>query len=202
MIKVFGVGFIMAYLGLIPPGMLNMNACRISMEKGLKKAFIFSTGASAVVFLQSYVALLFAKFLNKHPDVLSSLKVVGIIVFLLLSYFFYKKSKQKFKVANDGKKENYFLYGFGLSLINMLGIPFYLAVSSYAKSKGWLPNGLEPTLYFVIGATLGAMALLATYSYFAKTILEKSQFLARNINIILSLLFLLLGILTFTKLFI
>ena len=49
---------------------------------------------------------------------------------------------------------------------------------------------------FVIGVFLGALSLFVVYVLFAALIESKAQFIARNINYILSVLFLGLGILT------
>ena len=186
----------MAYVGLIAPGMLNMNACKISLSRGLKEAMMFSIGASIIVLLQAGVALFFAGFLKKNPEIIDFLKYAGILVFFLLAIFFFIQARKELKMNKEIKKGNPFLAGIGLSSINMLSIPYYLGLSSYGETKGWIKLTYPDTLTFVIGAAFGVFALLATYSYFAKVIMEKSQFLAKNTNYILAGLFLILGVIT------
>jgi len=54
-------------------------------------------------------------------------------------------------------------------------------------------------LLFVFGASLGSFLLFYTYIIFAKFIIKRVSFIAKNINLILSLLFLMLGCLTIIK---
>lgn len=86
-----------------------------------------------------------------------------------------------------------------MSSMNMLAIPFYLVLSSVLETKGWLIMNQLYISIFVAGVFLGALALFALYVLFASIIEKKAQFIARNINYILSLLFLVLGIMTLIK---
>ena len=53
---------------------------------------------------------------------------------------------------------------------------------------------------FVAGAFLGTFALFSVYIQFAKIIEKRVQFIARNINYVLSILFFVLSILALTSL--
>ena len=57
-----------ALIGVIPPGLLNMYAAKVSMKEGRKKGLLFSVGVCVTVILQTYVALMFARFLDMHPE--------------------------------------------------------------------------------------------------------------------------------------
>jgi len=86
-----------------------------------------------------------------------------------------------------------------MSGMNMLAIPFYLVLSSVLENRGLLKTEQPFINLFVTGVFLGAFSLFSTYVYFAQIIVKKAQFIARNINYILSLLFFILGILTLIK---
>jgi len=193
-------GFIMAFAGLVPPGMLNMTAVRTSIEKGRKAGITFSAGAASIVFIQASIALIFANYLNKHPEIVENLKMAGIVVFVLLAVFFFLQARKKFKAEGKEKKGNYFVTGMLMSSMNMLAIPFYLGLSAFLGAKGQLVLAQPYITIFVVGAVLGAFALFATYSYFAEIIVKKAQFIAKNINYILSALFVVLAITTLVKL--
>ncbi len=192
-------GFIMSYVGLLPPGMLNMTTVRTTIEKGKKAGFLFSAGAASVVFVQASIALIFANYLNNHPDIIEKLKIAGIVVFILLAIFFWIQARKKFKAEGKQKQGNYFLTGLMMSSMNMLAIPFYLGLSAYLGANGNLILEQPYITVFVIGAVLGAFALFSTYLGFAKIIINKAQFIAKNINYILSALFLVLALLTTLK---
>ena len=86
-----------------------------------------------------------------------------------------------------------------MSSVNMLVIPYYLVLSSVLEAKGLLAMKQPFISIFVAGVFLGALALFTVYVLFASVIEKKAQFIAKNINYILSLLFLILGIMTLIK---
>ena len=190
----------MGYGGLLAPGMLNMTAVRYAIDRGLKQGVIFSAGAALVVFIQAMIALFFADYLNKHPHILDNLTLAGVFVFFALAVFFFLQARKKFKGERKRKKGSVFFTGVFMSSINMLAVPFYLAISAYLSSKDKLILEQPYIVIFIVGASLGAFLLFITYAYFASYITKKVQFIAKNINYILSILFLVLGIVTITKL--
>jgi len=190
------LGFFMAFISLLPPGMLNMTAVRTRIEKSNKDALLFSLGAALVVIPQAYIALVFAKYFVKHPEVVDRLTIAGIIVLFILSAVFFFQARKKFKGEGKKRKGNFVLIGIFMSAMNMLAIPFYLVLSSVLEKKNLLIMDQPYISIFVGGVFLGALALFVVYVLFAAFIEKKAQFIARNINFILSVLFLGLGILT------
>jgi hypothetical protein len=77
--------------------------------------------------------------------------------------------------------------------MNMLAIPFYLAASTILQANGWITLSKVNILIFVSGAVTGAFLLFYTYALFSQIIQRRAQFIASNINYILSALFLILG---------
>jgi threonine/homoserine/homoserine lactone efflux protein len=196
----FFYGLVMGYFGLISPGMLNMTALKISLSTNKNKATKFAFGAASVVFIQAGIALVFADYLVQNPSVIKGLKVAGVFVFFALSIFFFLASRKDFKTNSTTKKTNYIIKGIGMSTVNMLAIPFYLGLSIYLTSIHKIIIKQPYILFFIVGAAIGAFLLFYTYIVFAKIIKNKVSFIAKNINILLSVLFLFLGILTITKL--
>lgn len=194
-------GIIMAYFGLISPGMLNMTALKIRISIGKNQSIQFAAGAAFVVFFQAGIALFFADVLVQNPKVVATLKIIGIVVFFLLSLFFFKLSKNKTNTQNRVKSENYFFKGLVLSSMNMLAIPFYLGVSIFLASKEKILIQMPFIFYFILGASLGSFLLFVSYIKFADLIEKRISFIAKNINLILSVLFFILGIFTIFKTF-
>lgn len=190
----------MAFISLIPPGMLNMTAVRTKIEKSKKSALLFSLGAAIIVIPQAYIALAFAKYFAKHPEIIDQLTIAGIVVLFTLSIFFFFLARKKFKGEGIKRKGNFLFIGMFMSTMNMLAIPFYLVLSSILEKKGLLIMSQPYISIFVAGVFLGAFALFSLYVYFASFIEKRAQFIARNINYILSILFFVLGILTLYKL--
>ena len=197
----FILGFITSFLGTLTPSMLNMTAAKISLHKSKFDAIKFAIGVSIVVFLQAYIAILFTKFLRGNPDFVQSLQKIAMVIFALLSFYFYrqfKKDKAPTEAVKD-KAGNSFVVGLLLSALNMFSIPFYCGVTTALDVAGWLQFSQQNILIFVVGSALGTFALLYMYANFAKVIQLKSKGLAKNLNLILSILTGVLAVITFIK---
>ncbi len=198
----FVTGFLTAYFGLIVPSMLNMTAARTSIERGRRDGILFAAGAATVVFVQGMIAVTFAKYLVAHPEVITKLKTAAIAVLLGLSFFFYTQARKKFKAKGKQKKGSAYVTGLVMSSLNMLAIPFYLAMATLAESKGLFKLVPPFSVLYVVGAVGGAFALFSTYVIFSEIIARRAQFIARNINYILSGLFMVLAAVTAFQVFV
>jgi len=195
------VGFLAAFIGLIAPSMLNMTAARTSIERGRAAGIQFAAGAASVVFVQAFIAVYFAKYLVAHPEVITQLKTAAIFVLLGLAIFFFMQARKKFKAEGKQQKGSSYVTGLGMSSLNMLAIPFYLTMATLAESKGWMDIVPPYSVIYVVGAVLGAFSLFATYAVFAEIIAERAAFIAKNINYILSGLFVILALATAIQVF-
>lgn len=187
------VGYLAAFIGLLAPSMLNMTAARTSIEKGKKAGIQFAAGAASVVFAQAFIAVYFANKIT--PEIITTLQKAAIFVLLGLSVFFFMQARKKFKAEGKNKKGSIFIIGMGMSSLNMLAVPFYLAMAKVGEGYGMLLE-IPYSIVYVVGAVLGAFSLFSIYATFAEKIAEKAQFIAKNINYILSVLFIVLALLT------
>ena len=195
------LAILVAFLGFSPPGMLNMTALKISLEHHRGQALRFVLGASSVIFIQALIAVTFAKFLAKNPELIHYLTYAAIGVFLLLAFFFYRQARRKVQIQlKEGGTQSYWA-GFSMAWMNMLGVPFFLGYSTILEAKGILKTQAPHNWLFAFGAMAGAFLLFMLYVSFAGVIQRRVQFIARNINYILSLLFLLLSLTTIYNIF-
>lgn len=190
-------------LSVLPPGLLNVTASKISAKHQRRAAFYFSLGATLVFCLQCYIGLLFSKFLLKNPDLLKMLEYVAIGIFILLSIVFFQKARnvnQKAPAENkDPKKHTFFLNGILLSSLNMFPIPFYVALSAFLASKNILSLQSPFVQFFILGCGIGTLAMLSLYALFAKSFLKDSVNFNRNSYYLLSGLTLFVAIFTLIK---
>jgi len=197
----FVFGFITSFLGSLTPSMLNMTAAKISLNKGKKDAVKFAIGVSIIVFIQAYVATLFTRFLRENPMFVQSLQKIALVIFMALSFYFYKQyKKDKIKTKQPKKdSKNTFVVGVLLASLNMFSIPFYCGITTALDVAGWLQFSQLYIITFVIGSTIGTFALLYMYLNYAKKIQMKSKGLSKNLNLILSILTGVLAVVTFIK---
>ena len=179
--------------------MLNITVVRTTIEKNRREGFWFALGAATVVILQAFIALAFAKYFANNPHIVERLKLAGVFVLFLLSVAFFIQARKKFKGEGAKRKGKSFVVGFLMGTMNMLAIPFYLVLSSVLENRGMLIIEQPYITLFVFGVFLGSFSLFLVYLQFAIIIQKRAQFIARNINYILSILFFVLGILSLFK---
>jgi len=192
-------GMLLSYVGFIYPGMLNMTALKIRISNDQRSSVKFAVGASSIIFIQAGIALLFADYFVKHPVVIDNLRVAAIFVLFVLSVVFFMLARKNPDVRVKKQRSKFFMRGVGMSAINMVGIPFYLGMSVYLASMDRIVIKHPFIFLFVLGAAIGAFLIFYTYIYFAKIIVKKVSFIARNINYILSVLFFVLALVTLIK---
>jgi len=188
--SLFFFGFLFSFAGSITPSMLNMTALKISLEKGIKASNIYALGVSLLVIPQIFIAAFLTKYITDNPKILETLDKVGIVIFIFLTFYFYRESKlETINIKKSkSKKETPFLVGVTLSLLNMFAIPFFSAVIVLLDVFNLFYFRVFPVLFFSAGSFLGTYYILFLYGKFAKKIQQKTGKLTKNINLILAVL--------------
>jgi len=183
----FFVGYIAAFVGLIPPGLLNMTAAKIGVKQGRKPAVIFSFGVLLVVCIQTLVGIFFARYLEGYTAVVDVLQKVALGIFLALTFYFFVLAKDSRREVPKGVKKsgaNRFLYGLLLAAINLLPIPYWVYISMSFSAFGWFFFDPSLVLWAVIGSGSGTMSMLLLYIYFFRRRLPIGSF-GFNVNFLL-----------------
>ena len=197
------IGFLIAFMAVIPPGLINMTAARISTQDGRNEALSFAFGASLVIFFQTFIAVLFARFINNNQEIVKTLQEIGIFVFSLLSVYFFWIAEKPKKIKTDrtvkGKSSRFFL-GMLLSTLNLLPIPFYVFASMSLQASGYFSFEKIPVSSFVTGVVGGSFTVFYIYIVAFKKIERKADFLLRNINTIIGSVTTFMAVVTLLKL--
>lgn len=193
-------GFFFSFTGSITPSMLNMTALKVSLEKGNIAANKYAFGVSLIVIPQVVIAVFLTKYITDNPKVLETLEKAGIVIFIFLAFYFYKKSKISIDELKP-KKENPFLIGITLSLLNMFAIPFFCGVIVSLDVFNFFYFDVFSITSFTTGSLLGTYYILFLYGKFARTIQQKTGKLTKDINLILSILTGLVAVFSLIKLF-
>jgi threonine/homoserine/homoserine lactone efflux protein len=166
---VFHLGLSFAFVGVIPPGMLNMSAAKISLKEGHVRGFVFSIGVCIIVGFQTYLALIFAKYLSQHPDVVDVLKRVALVLFILISIYFFllaKSDASPQEVDASKSKKSRFFQGIFMSALNVFPIPYQAYVVTTLLSYQLLSLDNLSVGTYVAGATSGTFIALYIYILF------------------------------------
>jgi threonine/homoserine/homoserine lactone efflux protein len=191
-------GFISAFIGITPPGLLNMTAAKVNHKEGKRNAIWFVLGAILVIFFQVFFAILFAKIINRRPDLVTMLREIGFCIFTLLTIYFLgiaKTPKGKTKKLKKNGKTRFFL-GMLLSALNFFPIPYYVFISITLASYKLFSFDTTSIFIFVNGVILGSFLVFYFYISFFNRIENKRDYIMKNMNTIIGSITGLISIIT------
>lgn len=197
------MGFCISFLAVVLPGLINMTAAKISLQETRNEALSFSAGASTIVFFQTIIAVMFARFISNHEEIVTTLQEIGIFIFSGLSIYFFwiAKKPKKLKAGKIVKgKSNRFFFGMLLSMLNLIPIPFYVFASMGLAAAGYFSFDKIPVFSFVIGVVLGSFSVFYLYIVAFKKIEKKTEFLMQNINSVMGSVTTFMAVVTLIKL--
>lgn len=185
---IFFLSLTIALVGVIPPGLLNMTAAKISLKEGASRGIIFSIGVCVVVCLQTYVAAIFAKYLQNHPNVIEILQRVALVIFVLITIYFLalaqRKPKEKAQIKVRSKHSRFF-HGMLLSSLNVFPIPYQAYMTTTIAGFGWMKFDSVSIGSYVAGAAMGTFIMLYVYIFFFDKIKGRAFTSQKNMNYII-----------------
>lgn len=182
---IFLLGLVFALIGVVPPGLLNLTAAKISLKEGHVRGIMFSLGVCVIVLLQTYLAVIFARYLTNHPEIVSILRIVALVIFILITVYFLYIAKSVPKAQIDPKiksKHSRFFQGLFLSSINIFPIPYQAYMVIMLASYGWMSFAQINILAYVIGAATGTFVALYMYIFFFEKVKGKHFTKQKNMN--------------------
>ena len=186
-------------VGVIPPGLLNMTAAKISLKEGYSRGIVFSIGVSVTVIAQTYIAVLFARYLSNHPDIVDILQRVALVIFILISvyYLFIAKDRQQTSEdINHRSKRNRFFFGIFLSSLNVFPIPYQAYMSITLASFGLMDFESSSIGSYVAGAAMGTFVMLYIYIFFFDKIKSQKLTSHRNMNLSIGIITAVIALIT------
>lgn len=199
----FFATFSAAFMATVPPGLLNMNAAKVSVEKGKINGIIFSCGVSTMIMLQATIAAYISKFLHRNPEVVDVLLEIAVVVFGFFAVYFFwaaghtkKKAKKLVKVS---RKNSYFK-GMLLAAVNLLTIPYYSGLNVMWNASGWIKFEVWDIVTFILAAGMGTFSVLYMYTIYFNKLENKTNRFSKNSNYILSALMFILMVITIIRL--
>lgn len=181
-------GFITAFIGIIPPGLLNMTAAKVNWKEGRRNALWFVLGAVLIIGFQSFFAISFAKIIHRRDDLVTLFREVGLGIFATLTIYFFvlaKKPKDKTKSIKKISTTNRFFQGMLLSTLNFLPIPYYVFISMTLGSFHLFFFDTYSILTFITGVVFGSFLVFYGYITFFNRIENKTDYFTKNMNTII-----------------
>ncbi len=184
------LGFLAAFMGFLPPGMLNLITVKVSIASDRWRAFLFSLGAATTIGIQGMIATLVLHMLDEGSPIVETLKSFAIVVLMSLAYYFYRLS---FKKQGEGKNlifKSTFLSGLVMATFNLIAVPFFVGIL-IARGASITSSA---TVLFGLGTASGSLALFSVYNLSSAYVLKRIGVVTRNINMILATLFVVLAL--------
>ncbi|WP_372754337.1 lysine transporter LysE [Mariniflexile sp.] len=196
---IFLLGLIVALLGVIPPGLLNMTAAKISLKEGPVRGVMFSIGVCIVVIAQTYLAAIFARQLSNHLEIVDVLQRVAFVIFVLITiYFLFIAKKEPVEVEEPARwsKKGRFFQGVFLSSINIFPIPYQAYMTITLASFNLLDFSQISIISYVAGAAMGTFVMLYIYMFFFDKIKGKSITSQKSMNYLIGSITAIISIIT------
>ncbi|MCG2417980.1 lysine transporter LysE [Aequorivita sp. F47161] len=195
------IGLFGSFIGVLPPGLINMYAAKISMKEGRKKGFLFSIGVCITVMIQTFIALIFARYIGKHPEIVSMLQKVALGIFISLTIYFMfiaKDTRREIRDHGENSKKNRFFLGVFIAMLNLLPLPYWMYLSITFSAFGAFSFSQPALLLAVLASGIGTFGSLALYVQFFRP-KEDSSKLKLNMNYVIGILTAIISIITFIK---
>ena len=200
----FFVTFSAAFMATVPPGLLNMNAAKTSVEKSKNNGIIFSLGVSTMIMMQAYIAVLISKFLFNNPEIIDLLMKIALGIFAFLAVYFFVMAKKikpnKIRIVKMSKKNSFFK-GMLLAALNLLTIPYYSGLNVMWNASGWIKFQVWDIATFILAAGSGTFTVLYLYTFYFNKLELKTKNFSKNSNYVISVLMVILLIITIIRLF-
>ena len=163
MLTGFLAGVLVSFLGSLPPGILNATIVQLSLQRGMGAAFGFAAACVVVEVGYSYLAILLASSLMKLGRYHVAVEIFS--TGLLLAAGVYYLRKKEAGLSNKTLSRPFYL-GIGLSLVNVVAIPFWVVYTALLTGQGWIMvmDAAGIALYLG-GIALGTLLALALFAF-------------------------------------
>jgi threonine/homoserine/homoserine lactone efflux protein len=171
----FVVAFVFSFIGSIPPGTLNLTVIQLGLEHRMQAAWRFSIAAAIIEIPYGWIAIEFENLLTTTTGIGEYFKLITGVVMIglgLMNLFMSSnpsRLREKFNASG-------FRRGVVLSILNPMALPFWIAMTAYLKSAGWITlSTLPEKIFYLLGVALGAMILLITMAFAARKVVSQFE---------------------------
>jgi threonine/homoserine/homoserine lactone efflux protein len=199
-LQVFLVGLVFSFLGSIPPGTLNLCVLQLGLEKKISVALRFALAVSIVEYPYAWIGVEFEYWITSSPWVVRNFQLITALVMTAMGVLniWSARNPTSFSVKFNASG---FRRGIVLSILNPMAIPFWIGITAYLKSQRWIDLSTTGLLHtYVLGTSIGAMALLTLYTFLANRLSVYIQN-SRVVQLVPGITLLLLGMYAFGKFF-
>lgn len=171
----FLIAFTFSFIGSIPPGTLNLSIIQLGLEHRINVAWRFAIASSIIEFPYAWIAIEFENLISDSPFITTYFQLItGTVMILLgaLNLRMANKPSKLYQRFNDSG----FRRGLILGILNPMALPFWIAMTAYLKSTGWITLSTSTEKFsYLVGVCLGAFVLLVILAFTARKVVSQFQ---------------------------
>ena len=193
-IKASLIGFLISFLGALPPGTLNITAFNIAASGGINEALWFAFAVILVELIVVKITLMGSKKINFDGKWSFYIMPIGIVLLVYLAISSFMKLGDVTDLTQNDHLfpglQSSFLLGILLSGLNPMHVPFWLGWNRFMTTKNFINDNWSTQAPYILGIGLGSLGGLFLFIYAGKyTFLEHSNY-EMFVNLILGLFYL------------
>ncbi len=168
LVKIFGWGLLISFLGSLPLGTLNVAAMQIGIQESLANAFYFSFGSLLVEMIYVRLSLVGINWIQKQEKLMRVMEWITLLIIVALAA---GSIAAALKGASDAKNVflqnnmHRFLLGVVMCAVNPVLIPFWFGWSAVLFTKKVLQPINSHYNSYIVGIGLGALAGNAVFIF-------------------------------------
>jgi threonine/homoserine/homoserine lactone efflux protein len=190
------IGFIIGFLGYLPPGNINLTVVQISISRSKGYSLWYYVLFAAVMeFVYCFGSLVGLKFLEEQSGWILVMKWSSVVVFMVLGMMSFLA-----RVKDPEKRSTGIRRGIIIAILNPLQIPFWLIWGVYVMQNHWVQPDYLSIIFFSLITASGAFTVLWLYSIAGRKMEAMLNANQKLLNIIIGCIFISLAVLELIKL--
>ncbi len=173
-VRLFGLAFLLSFLGSLPPGTTNLMTVQLVGSSGIVVAILFSLGCLLAELVAVSASVFLVDRMLRFKGVARLLQWISLFVLLALAIFSFiaagSESSGDFSPAWDGSSP--LIVGFVMMLINPVQLPFWLGWTTVLVGKRVLRTAGFHYVLYVAGSALGSLAASACFIVLGKLLVD------------------------------
>lgn len=172
MLTTFAIAFSLSFVGTIPPGTLSLSILQLGLNRKTHIAWRMALAAAIIEYPYAWIAVEFQDFVVESFDITRDLHLVTGVVMIVLGTINLWSS-----VRPSGFTRRFEASGFRkgvlLSLLNPLAIPFWMAITAYLKTYGWVDLSDQYEIHaYLAGVSAGTLVFFMLLAYLAREVVS------------------------------
>lgn len=176
LLRIFGWGLLISFLGSLPLGTLNVAAMQIGIQESIANAMYFSFGSLLVEMIYVRISLVGIDWVRKQEKLMKAMEWITLVIIIALA------AGSFIAAMRDGAAEknvilqnnmHRFLLGMFMCAINPVQIPFWFGWSTVLFSKKILEPRQSHYNIYIVGIGLGTLAGNALFIFGGKWLVQR-----------------------------